>query len=399
MRPTLIITSLTLASLGASEMRAAAQTSAAPAQSNRVAAAFDRVRSHDFHPLGEDRFTIDRTLKQHGIADVDDLDWKVRLRAAHDLVLAGTAHAGEISEGLTDANLHVRYLAALALGVLKAPEAAPALEKALHDDTDPLVRSQAAMALGQIESEHSLDILIERQASDPSHDVRHQCELSIDQIRKKMGSTDELRAAFVSLDPAMFETVRVSAPASAFTLPDTENAPWSLTAHKGQWVVLIWVFADWCPVCHGEFRELIELKDDFEQANVAVATIETHDRYRARVMVGKEIDPKYWFSKKSFHEEYTRKIWWPHLLDRAGAVGATYGVDPLAFSVHAEYINRPSTIIIDPKGVVRFAYYGTFWGDRPSIKKTLEMVRNEAFEFENPRRLRAAPATATPPSK
>ena len=53
----------------------------------------------------------------------------------------------------------------------------------------------------------------------------------------------------------------------------------------------------------------------------------------------------------------TNEIWWPHLLDRA--VGAQYGVDPLAFAVHAEYINRPSTVIVDPEGIVRFAYYGT----------------------------------------
>ncbi len=399
MRPTLIVILLTAAAFFAPEMPAVAQTPAAPAQSNGVAAAFDRVRAHDFHPLGEDRFTIDRTLKKHGITDLNDEDWKVRLLAVRDLVVAGNAHADEIARGLTDTNLQVRYLAAMALGVLKSADAIPAIERAVREDTDPLVRSQAAIALGDIESTGSLDLLKERQASDPSRDVQHQCELSIDQIQKKMGSTDELRAAFMSLDPTTFESARVSAPAPAFILPDTENALWSLAAHKGQWVVLIWVFADWCPVCHGEFHELIELRDEIEKANIAIATIETHDRYRARVMVGKEVDPKYWFSKKSFHEEYTRKIWWPHLLDRAGVIGATYGVDPLAFSVHAEYINRPTTIIIDPRGVLRFAYYGTFWGDRPSIKKTLEMVRTETFEFDNPRRLGATPSTGTPASK
>lgn len=62
----------------------------------------------------------------------------------------------------------------------------------------------------------------------------------------------------------------------------------------------------------------------------------------------------------------------------------------MAFAVHAEYVNRPSTIIIDPEGMVRFAYYGTFWGDRPSIHETLEMIQSERFELNHPRRLSEA---------
>jgi len=358
-----------------------------------VPAVFSRVRAHDFHPLGEDRFTIDRALKRHGIADIDDEDWRVRLLAVRDLVGAGSAHAGEIAQGLTDPNMQVRYLSAMALGVLRAEEAVPSLERAVREDTDPLVRSQAVIALGDLESAGSLELLRERQASDPSRDVRHQCELSIDQIQKQMGATDELRAAFASLDPSTFEAVRVGEAAPGFTLPDTEDAPWSLADHRGQWVVLVWVFADWCPVCHGEFRELIEMRDQFASAGVRVATIEAHDRYRARVMVGKEIEPEYWFAKEPFQQLYTDRIWWPHLLDRGGVVGAGYGVDPLAFSVHAEYINRPSTIIIDPEGLVRFAYYGTYWGDRPSIRQTLDMIADDRFEFEHPKRL---PTDANP---
>jgi len=104
-------------------------------------------------------------------------------------------------------------------------------------------------------------------------------------------------------------------------------------------------------------------------------------------MVGREVDPEYWFSKESFQDAYTQGIWWPHLMDRAGAVGATYGVDPMSFAVHGEYINRPSTFIIDPEGVLKMAYLGTYWGDRPTIEQTLEMINNEKFDYRNPRRL------------
>lgn len=105
-------------------------------------------------------------------------------------------------------------------------------------------------------------------------------------------------------------------------------------------------------------------------------------------MVGKELEPKYWFSKTSFKESYTKNIWWPHLADRAGAVGAEYGVRPMAFVVHSEWINRPSVVIVDKEGIVRFAYYGTFWGDRPSIHQVLEMLRSSNYEFDSPKRLK-----------
>ena len=62
----------------------------------------------------------------------------------------------------------------------------------------------------------------------------------------------------------------------------------------------------------------------------------------------------------------------------------------MAFSVHAEYINRPCTFIIDADGILRFAYYGPFWGDRPSIEQTLDMIQHQNFNYENPRRLKPA---------
>ncbi len=380
--------------LACSAIVAAQAPSPAGATTNDVSNALASVRGHTFHPVDGKSFTIDRDLKQHGIADLDDADWKVRTLAVRDLVHAGDDAIPQIAAGLQEPNVQVRYVCAMALGILKAKDAIPALEKVVRDDADALARSQAAIALGQIESTGSLELLRERMANDSSRDVQHQCELSIDQIQKKMGATDELRAAYASLDPGKFEAVRVGEAAPDFTLPHTEGSAWSLRDAKGQWVALVWVFADWCPVCQGEFRELIEMREEFAEAGVHVATIEAHDRYRARVMVGKEIDPKYWFAKESFQKTYAEQIWWPHLIDRAGAVGAIYGVDPLAFAVHAEYINRPSTILIDPEGIVRFAYYGTFWGDRPSIKETLNMIQSRDFSYENPKR-RKAPQTSS----
>ncbi|WP_417750250.1 redoxin domain-containing protein [Rosistilla oblonga] len=358
--------------------------------SGQTAAIFDRVNAHEFHPLNEDgSFTSDRVLAKHGVSDLANDDWKVRLLAIRDLTRSLPQQLDAVVAGLEHNDPHVRQIAAAALGIARQKEAASALQRVLEADPMALVRSQAAMSLGQLESVESLELLRQFFERDKSRDVRHQCELAIDQIEKRLGATEAQLAAFRALDEASFEQVQVGQLAPDFTLSDSEGNPWQLSrAGNGKWTVLIWIFADWCPVCHGEFKELMSMKKEFDEANAVVATIECHDLYRCRLMVGKEKDAAYWFSKTSFQQKYLRSVWWPHLSDLAGRVGAQYGVDPMSFAVHAEYVNRPSTIIIDPEGRVRLTYYGTFWGDRPSLHETLEMIKSEEFGFEHPRRLK-----------
>ena len=350
----------------------------------------ERVRTHDFNPLNEDNsMTFDRTLNVAGIADLNNNDWQVRLLAVRDLVRAGNKNATELITGLTDKSEHVRQVCTMALGILRSKDAISGLEQIVRQDKNTMVRCQAVIALGQIEAGRSLALLRETLKTDPSRDVQHQCELAIYQIEKLMGTTDKQLSAFLTLDESTFNSVHPGSAAPDFKLDDTDGKKWKLSQFRNEkWVVLIWVFADWCPVCHGEFQDLMEMQDEFEKAGVRVFTVETHDRFRGRVMVGKELDPSYWFSKKSFQEAYTEKIWWPHLLDRAGAIGAMYGADPLAFAVHAEYINRPTTVIIDKEGIVRFNYQGTFWGDRPTIEQTLKMIETGDFSFEHLQRLK-----------
>ena len=329
-----------------------------------VAEVFAGIREHEFHPLNADgSFTNDRALGKAGIADLDNDDWRVRTLAIRDMLRLLPAKVGEVARGLHNENVHVRQLAASSLGIARQIETAPDLLAVLRDDQSALVRSQAAISLGQMEAKEALDVLKQTNENDLSRDVRHFCELAIDQIQKQQGATPELRQAYLGLDETKFEQLRVGAPTPALRLSDTRGIPWQLADHTpGQWVVLIWVFADWCPVCHGEFRDLISSRKEFEETGIRLATIECHDTFPCRVMVGQELDPDYWFSKQSFQTAYRTGIWWPHLCDRAGAVGAMYGVDPHCFAVHAEYVNRPTTVIIDPEGIVRFAYYGTVLG-------------------------------------
>ena len=43
--------------------------------------------------------------------------------------------------------------------------------------------------------------------------------------------------------------------------------------------------------------------------------------------------------------------------------------------VHDEWVNSPATFVIDRKGIVRYAYVGDYWGDRPSADTIFEEVK------------------------
>ncbi len=364
--------------------------STAADRSAEVTAIFKRVEAHDFNPTGGG-FTKDRELNKSGVARLDDLDWRVRTLAVRDLVQAGVAAVPAITKSLENENPHVRYLAAVALGILRAVDAVDALERILQTDSDSTVRSQSAIALGQIGKKSSLIALRSTIEKDKARDVLHQAELAEHAIEHGRVATPELAKAYAGLDEEKFAIAKVGELAPDFALPDTDGKSWKLSDFRGKKsVVLIWIFADWCPVCHGEFRELMKLRPEFEAAGIQPFTLECHDVFPARVMVGKEVEPKYWFSKKSFQEDYVKNIWWPHLVDRAAAMGVQYDVQPMTFAVHAEFINRPSVAIIDKEGVLRFLYQGTFWGDRPAIHEILEMTKSGNYEFAAPKRLKVS---------
>jgi len=141
-----------------------------------TASVLDRIRAHEFQPT-RDGFTADRALKKPGVASLEDSDWKVRTLAVRDLVKAGNPAAPGLIAALGDENPHVRYLSAMALGILRSASAVPALENSLREDKDSTVRSQAAIALGQIGEKPSL-AAVRAAKADPDRDVQHQAELA-----------------------------------------------------------------------------------------------------------------------------------------------------------------------------------------------------------------------------
>jgi hypothetical protein len=104
-----------------------------------------------------------------------------------------------------------------------------------------------------------------RGKSDPSRDVRHQCELAIHQIEHGIRPGQDLREEYLAFDKKEFKSVRIGKTAPEISLRDTDGKLWMLSDFKDEKpVLLIWIFADWCPVCHGEFHELMESKDTFQ---------------------------------------------------------------------------------------------------------------------------------------
>lgn len=330
---------------------------------NSIPRILDSVGRHDFEknntPPGTSR----------GVGDLNDDAWRVRILAIRDLVRLGPAVEPSLRIALHDMNRHVRHISATVLGILGIEDAAEDLIEVLTDDPDPIVRGQAAEALGQIGHEKAVPALESAAAEDESVHVRHRAELAIGRLEEGAKADPELITTWANLDEKTFRQVAVGEPAPPLELKDTGGTTWRLSDFRGKkTVVLIWVFADWCPVCQREFHELIDMEEQFKKADVQVLTIECHDPYRSKMMVG------------------GRDLWWPHLVDIAGRTGAVYGVDPMEFVVHDEWINRPSTIIVDPQGILRFAYYGTYWGDRPTIEQTLKMIETGDYAFRHPER-------------
>ena len=232
-----------------------------------------------------------------------------------------------------------------------------------------VVRGQVAQAIGEIGDGGAKDILEKVAREDESKHVRHRAELALDRLEQGAFPDKGLADQWASIDEKTFNQAEVGKPAPDFELKDTDGKTWRLSDFKNKkGVLLIWIFADWCPVCQVEYQDLLLSREQFAKLGVQVFTVECHDRFRCLKMVG------------------NRDIWWHHLVDATGAVAAMYNVAPMEFIVHDEWINRPSTIYIDRDGIVRFAYYGTYWGDRPTIDQTLEMIRTNTFDFVHPKR-------------
>lgn len=309
-----------------------------------------------------------------GVGDCEDQLWRHQLVAHRDLARSGPDAIAGCLAALDHPSPYVRNLAIKFLGLHRCEDAIAPLGRILLQAEDVpghgcLLSCEAAIALGRIGTAAARQALMGYEnPGQPHSDVANRVKVALQLLDRGEADGEDIIAAYAAIDASGFRSAVIGQPAPAFSLTDHALVKQTLSEYRGKTVVLIWIFAEWCPVCHGEFHDLIAAREEFSRLDVHVFTVQVADLPRTRLM-------------SSMHQH-----WWPHLCDPCGETAARYGVDPFEFTVHAEWINRPATVIIDRQGILRSVYAGTFFGDRPSIPQVIDMVRTENYAFTHAKR-------------
>jgi cytochrome c biogenesis protein CcmG, thiol:disulfide interchange protein DsbE len=136
-------------------------------------------------------------------------------------------------------------------------------------------------------------------------------------------------------------------PAPDFTLATPRGEAVQLSALRGQ-VVLINVWATWCPPCRAEMPAIEAVYARYREQGFTVLAINLQE------------DPQ---AVAAFMEEH--RLTFPALLDGDGAVSASYQARVM-----------PSSFFVDRRGVVRAVYRGPM--PRSVIAGTVEQLLGEA---------------------
>lgn len=135
-------------------------------------------------------------------------------------------------------------------------------------------------------------------------------------------------------------------PAPAFTLLDTSGQPRSLADFRGQ-VVLINVWATWCPPCRAEMPTIQTVYAQRQPEGFAVLAV---NQAEAPDAVASFMD--------------AHGLSFPALLDRDGAVSRAYRAN-----------NLPSSFFVDRAGRLRVVYRGPL--SRGVLESTVDLLLRE----------------------
>lgn len=152
-------------------------------------------------------------------------------------------------------------------------------------------------------------------------------------------------------------SLQAGQPAPDFTLFDTQKQTITLSALKGQHVVILFFPLAFTSVCT---KELCEVRDNISWYNQVNATV-----------LGISVDSL--FSLGKFREE--QHLNFPLLSDFNKDISAAYGSLYETFGFGMKGVSKRSAFVVDKEGIIRYAEVLENAGEVPdfsAIKKTLE---------------------------
>jgi peroxiredoxin len=159
-------------------------------------------------------------------------------------------------------------------------------------------------------------------------------------------------ALILSLSPitARALCVNIGKPVPDVTLPSLKGSPVSLSSLKGK-IVLLAFWASWCPRCEEELTFLQGVYKTSPDITVVAINPESQNISRAHV---ERIEATL--------EDW--KIDFPVLLDKELDAWNTFCINAL-----------PTSIILDKKGIVRWAEANYYWASQDSIASVIQAIR------------------------
>ena len=311
------------------------------------------------HPAGNDRILSPGA-------------WKSRMTALCSLAKLGKDTIPVLLEGLDDNDDEVRELAAQAMGYLGDSSVIERLDRAIRLDPSATVRIYATIARGSIGGDLPESLSKEILRYDPHSMVRNRLELT--SLRGNHKGSSLARDGLASFDLSTMDTARIDSLAPDFSLRDLDGHSYRLSDFRGKKdVVLVFVYGVTCTFCTGQIGNLRQKLGEFESLGTKILVVEANDPYRVRATVAEAI------SKGESRL--------PVLLDPSHTAAATYGV---AMQMnHIEWLNRPSTFLIDRQGILRRRFLADSPSDRPSPSVLLEAVKQ--IQSVDPQRIAPSP--------
>lgn len=286
--------------------------------------------------------------------------WKARMTALCGLAKLGPTAIPLLRDALDDQDDEVRDLAAQASGYFGDRSMLDRLKQTIREDPSAAVRVYASIALGSIAGDLPPDLARDILRHDPHMMVRARLELALSRGAPCGETTTRDRLA--QYDLTQMGTAHVGAAAPDFTLSDLNGKPCRLSDFRGEKsVALVFVYGATCMFCTGQLANLRGRIEEFEALGAKVLIVEANEPYRVRATA----------RMASLPAKGDARI--PILFDSAHTVAATYGV---AMQMnHIEWLNRPSTFLIDRQGILRKTFLAKSPDDRPSTDTLVNAVR------------------------